>query len=82
MALHWPQVTWSFVKLDYYPEELLSQVTRALTRGSAQYDGKLLSNVLWALGRNGPGPGTPEMLQAVAAELVPRVKVRPEGPRV
>ena len=70
------QATWSFVKLEYYPEALLDAVTRALTQQSAAYDGKALSNVLWALARHGPLPATPAMLKAVAAELGPRAKVR------
>lgn len=69
------QATWSFVKLEYYPEVLLDAVTRVLTQQSAAYDGKALSNVLWALARHGPLPATPAMLKAVAAELGPRAKV-------
>lgn len=67
------------MKLEYYPEELLYAVSHALTQQSARYDGKALSNVLWALARHGPGPATPAMLNAVAAELGPRAKVRVEG---
>ena len=69
------QVTWSFVKLEYYPEALLDAVTLILRSSSAKYDGKGLSNILWALARRGHVPATTAMLEAVALELGPRAKV-------
>lgn len=69
------QVIWSFVKLEYYPEELLDAVTLTLSSNSSKYDGKAVSNVLWALARRGPVPSTPAMLDSVALELGPRAKV-------
>ena len=73
------QATWSFVKLEYYPESLLEAVTLSLTQHSAAYDGKALSNVLWALARYGSIPASQAMLTAVAVELGPRAKVRSGG---
>ena len=69
------QVTWSFVKLEYYPDELLDSVARVLAQRSPQFDGKAVSNILWALARRGPGPGVEAMLKAVAADLTTRSKV-------
>ena len=72
---HIAQVTWSFVKLEYYPEALLDAVTLILASSSAKYDDKGLSNMLWALARWGPVPASNAMLEAVALELGPRAKV-------
>ena len=67
------------MKLEYYPESLLEAVTLSLTQHSAAYDGKALSNVLWALARYGSIPASQAMLAAVAVELGPRAKVRSGG---
>lgn len=69
------QVIWSFVKLEYYPESLLDAATLTLASSSAKYDGKGLSNILWALARRGPVPATQAMLDSVSTELGPRAKV-------
>lgn len=69
------QVAWSFAKLDYFPEELLDRVTAIAEQRSAQFDGKSLANVMWALGKRGPRPGTQAMLAAVAGDTNRKAKV-------
>jgi hypothetical protein len=69
------QVIWSLAKLEHYPPQLFTAAMEVTRQRGADFDGKSLANILWALAHMGHREGTEAMLCAVMPSIAQRATV-------